>query len=413
MKTLAWLQQSLSRKQPQPADLRFAQINTLVVKVTNRCNLDCLYCYENIQKKGQDMSMEVFVALAERVFQGTQAPEVLFLFHGGEPMLLPAAWYEQACAAARKIAKRLGKRAKFAMQSNLVSLTPAKITMLRDLHIELGISFDGIAERFASMRNQEAKVMENYWRLREANVKTGILTTINHQNFAHFDTICRFLVKEAKVNHFKANVVSSVGRGYGLANLSATQIFEAQRAIFEFMIETQGKVLTEYNLCLALNRFFDPSKRSATTTLCHEKRCGAGSQVLGITTTGDLLPCGRFQWDDHTYHLGNLTENDQANTFKQKVDRFHDLVPQNWFDCPTCPAKAICAFGCQAFIVRSQAQANVECLPTKMLFQYLTENQERLRPIWENGQQARSKPQAGFKVKDKLGNYRYYQIQET
>lgn len=39
-------------------DARFHNVESLIVKITHRCNLDCAYCYEHITK-GSDMPLEV------------------------------------------------------------------------------------------------------------------------------------------------------------------------------------------------------------------------------------------------------------------------------------------------------------------------------------------------------------------
>ncbi len=378
-------------------DARFRNVSTLVVKVTHRCNLDCQYCYEHITRKGEDMSLETFQQLADRVLHYSIQPTITFLFHGGEPSLLPNSWYEQAIEYAHKQAEVYDKTARFSMQTNLVSLTQEKIDLFRKYQIQLGVSLDGTADARDSMRGRESRVFQNYLRVREANVSCGILTTINHSNYNKFDRICDFLVHTANVKHFKANVVTNVGAGYHLPALKAEHIFEAQRAILEYMIATEGRLLTEHNLNVELERFFatDTERQKLTNTLCHEKTCGAGKSVIGVTPKGDLLPCGRFQWNDEAYFLGDVHSDISRNSirrFDKTLAQFQALVPSTWDDCGSCAARKICTFGCQAFIVRSKEQANVDCLPTKMRFAYYEENRERLVPVIRAMKNARRAP---------------------
>lgn len=387
-----------------PQDTRFKNVSTLVVKVTHRCNLDCQYCYEHITKKGDDMSLETFRTLANQTLKNTVKPGVTFLFHGGEPTLLPNDWYEQAIAYARQQAEKYNKTVRFSMQTNLVGISQTKIDLFRKYRIELGVSLDGTADAEESMRGKESKVFQNYLRVRQANVLCGILTTINHSNYNTFDRICAFLVEKANVKHFKANVVTNVGAGYHLPALKAEQIFQAQQAILEYMIATEGRKLTEHNLSVELKRFFatDDERSQMPATLCHEKKCGAGKSVLGVTPKGELLPCGRFQWNDEAYFLGNIHPKVTKNSiraFDKTLAQFHALVPETWDDCAQCPARKICTYGCQAFIVRSKQQANVDCLPTKMRFAYYEANRERLLPVIQAIRNARKAPR--FRVRAK------------
>jgi uncharacterized protein len=358
----------------------FAQVSTVIVKVTHRCNLDCLYCYENITKQGEDMHLATFRQLASQVLQASQKHEITFLFHGGEPLLLPNAWYEEAIQTAQDLAYQHKKRVHFTMQSNLLGLTEAKINLLQTHKIALGVSFDGVMED--TMRGGEAKVLANFLRVRQARISAGILTTINAQNYQHFDKICHFLHKDVGLRTFKANVVTPVGAGLAMEALDASQIFEAQHAMLEYMIATEGKALIETNLMREIKRYFatEEERLREPQTLCHEKRCGAGSTVVGITPQGDITPCGRFAWNEQAYFIGKLGE-DSPTEYSAKLHKFHALVPQNWYDCDACPAKRICGFGCQAFIVRSRSKANVDCLPTKMRYAYYEANAERLKNV--------------------------------
>lgn len=394
-------------------DLRFRHISTLIVKVTHRCNLDCLYCYEHITKTGEDMSIDTFKRLVDTTLESSQEREILFLFHGGEPTILPNEWYEQAIDYALQKGKNTQKQVQFSMQTNLLGLNQAKIDLFQRYKIQLGVSLDGLDTAGQTMRGGEDRVFHNYLKIRTAGIPAGLLTTINHSNYDKFEAICTFMQHQAQVRQFKANVVTPVGRGHHLQPLQPEQTFEAQRAILEYMIATKGQLL-ESNLMTEIQRFFaaESERKQMPATLCHEKRCGAGATVLGVTPAGDLLPCGRFQWNDSAYFLGNLTaEASQETTqdFQTKVNQFHDLVPQTWYDCGACEARKVCGFGCQAFIVRSREQANVDCLPTKMRFAYYRQNRRRLMPVLE-AIQTLQKPVAptAFQIKNKAGEVKRY-----
>lgn len=366
-------------------DPRFRDVSTLVVKVTHRCNLDCSYCYENIAK-GDDMSLSTFKHLVYTALCSTRASKLTFLFHGGEPTLLSSGWFSEAVGYARELAKTLQKEVVFACQSNILSISDEKLELFSNLGIRLSVSIDGPSNLPKPMRGRVATALENYKRACRSGLQPGVLMTINHTNFAHFREICTWLEEELEVRNFKANVVSSVGRGIGLPDLESQQIFLAYYDILEHMIATQGQGVIEDNLELELRRFFaSPDELLAfPSELCRTKKCGAGERVLGITPNGDLLPCGRFQWDDQDYFLGPLDQNafhSSIEAFKDATERFHSLVPSSWSDCGVCEARDICSYGCQAFIVRSKSQLNVDCKPTKMRYAYYEQNRARLEPI--------------------------------
>ncbi|WCL82249.1 radical SAM protein [Saprospira sp. CCB-QB6] len=194
----------------------FSTVSTLIVKVTYRCNLDCLYCYEKVSKTGQDMSIEQFKELVELSLGQTSSDQLTFLFHGGEPTLLPIAWYEEALDYALALSKSLGKRVSFAMQSNLVRLKEEYIQLFQRYKIQLGVSLDQpVFLLDDSQRGGETKVFKNFRRLQAAKVKAGVLATINSSNYPNFYTLCEWLWSEAQQRSFKANVVTPVGLPMG------------------------------------------------------------------------------------------------------------------------------------------------------------------------------------------------------
>ena len=128
-------------------------IHEVIVKVHQRCNLACSYCYvyEHADQSWRDkpavMPAEVFDAVARRL--GAHARDhglrqVRMVLHGGEPMLLGAAALgrlaEQVRAAAPPDCEvRVG------MQTNGVLLTEQALRELRRHDITVAVSVDGVA----------------------------------------------------------------------------------------------------------------------------------------------------------------------------------------------------------------------------------------------------------------------------
>lgn len=364
-------------------DFRFQNIETLIVKVTHRCNMSCSYCYEDIIN-GSDMDLHVFYHLVDKAFENTTSPSINFILHGGEPTLMKNEWFNLAVEYAEKKALSCNKRCDFSLQTNLLNVSEAKLNLFKYLNIKLGVSLDGPSKIGKTMRGREDKVLENYFLARELGLKVGVLMTINQSNYSQFDLILDWLENDLKINHFKANIIYPVGKGINLDSLYPEQIFEANHQIYNYLINTKGEKVIEENSTLELFRFFSETEGNQRDTICHEKVCGAGKKVLGVTPKGDILPCGRFQWNDDTYFLGTLFEDyDTGKNYSDRVSDFHSLVPENWYDCQNCQAKKICSFGCQAFIVRSKARANIDCLPTKMRFAFIQANKDKLYPVYQ------------------------------
>ncbi|CAD7705300.1 unnamed protein product [Ostreobium quekettii] len=350
----------------------WSNLEFLVVKVTRRCNLSCSYCYEDIGS-GSDMTLDTFMRMADAAFDSTDRDRVGFLFHGGEPTLLDVGWYRAAMDYADGVARGAGKTAEYTIQSNLVRLDQPFLDLFLERGVSIGVSMDGPPEMNDDSRGAGSAVVRNFMRAKSAGLQVSVLATINHSNWNRMPEVIHWLRTDLGERRFKANVAYPVGAGLDAQPLTGEQIFKARKDILDHMLETGGNGVIEANLERELIKFAD--KRGCGKSLCDGQLCGAGSRVLGVTPEGNLLPCGRFEWNDRAWSLGNIgqTDEDAFRSRGEQLRRFWGASDYNWADCGTCRARHMCSYSCQAFVVRSKRQLNIECAPTLSLYDYLVE----------------------------------------
>jgi uncharacterized protein len=123
----------------------------VVLKVAERCNLACPYCYyfyqENELHKGSAafMSEETARAVAAFLRQGVQEQHIEHLYiglHGGEPTLLPKARFDQICTILREALSDV-TTVHFGMQTNGTLLDEEWIELIDKHHVVVGVSIDG------------------------------------------------------------------------------------------------------------------------------------------------------------------------------------------------------------------------------------------------------------------------------
>src|SRR5882672_9388635 len=86
-----------------------ARINTVLLKIASRCNLDCNYCY--VYRMGDDgwreqpkkMTVETASIVAHQLAKLASVQERSFsvVLHGGEPLLVGAVHLSKICRALR------------------------------------------------------------------------------------------------------------------------------------------------------------------------------------------------------------------------------------------------------------------------------------------------------------------------
>ncbi|MCI5123246.1 MAG: radical SAM protein [Candidatus Electrothrix sp. AR5] len=374
-------------------DPRFSSIRLAVIKLTNRCNIKCKYCYEDILANGKDMTTEIFQKIVQTLLASSSESKLSLLLHGGEPTLLSEEWFEENLEKTHELSCYYKKEVKVDIQSNLIDLTDSKIEIFKRFNVNIGGSVDNPNYSTEYLRPLSTKAYDNYLRLKNKEVRVGILSTINQSNLDIMGEFCDWLSTSLNEKSFVANVAYSVGNGDSLISPKAVDIFNAQKDIINYMINSDG-IFFEHNLSEEIILFFEcyKAQRKRPGSLCNDMYCGAGSKVLSFTLDGDILPCGRFAWSDSNHYLGNINSRPLISFFKKKKEQFHKLNSEIWKRCSSCKAKAICNFGCRAFIARSKCIYNIECEPTKLRFEYYCQIEEKLQKLYEQICNFKSRP---------------------
>jgi uncharacterized protein len=113
----------------------------LLVKVTRQCNLRCGYC-NDWRAASPTLSLENFERLCKTALNDTLHPGVVFVWHGGEPTLVPVDYYEEVLQIQGRNNVR-GKQIVNVLQTNAAHLSNRWIDFLKRENLGLSISLDG------------------------------------------------------------------------------------------------------------------------------------------------------------------------------------------------------------------------------------------------------------------------------
>jgi len=156
----------------------------LIVKVTRQCTLRCRYCHDWRGSREQVMSFPVMAhviasALAEH-------DRVDFIWHGGEPTLLPISFYEKALLVQARL-RRPGQKIGNSIQTNATKLTRAWARFFRANEIQVGVSIDGPARlhngnrRTPSGKGSYERVIQGLSLLKEHEVRFSGLVVVDEE----------------------------------------------------------------------------------------------------------------------------------------------------------------------------------------------------------------------------------------
>jgi uncharacterized protein len=331
-------------------------LQTVVLNVTNQCNLSCSYCYEygedRIAEEGKTKFMDEETARRTvdlLLEQSTGRRSVHLTFFGGET-LLNFKVVKSTIQYARSRALEEGKLVDFSMTTNATMLTSDIIGFLAENNVGVTVSIDGPKEqhdRFRTFHNGKGSYDVVAPKIKEL-IKThrtrpiGARVTLTAQ-VVDVKKIYRHLIEEMGFDEVGfAPVTTSPVRLYALGNNGLDNVLEQFTELaYEYL---------EYALQDKHHGF---SNVSDTLQELHQGvskayPCGAGLGLLGVSPGGDIGLCHRFV-DSPVGKIGHIDSGIDREAQARHLSRGHI---DNKYDCHTCWARPVCSGGCyhEAFV---------------------------------------------------------------
>lgn len=303
----------------------FSPFHLMAKPSGSRCNLDCAYCYYLEKEKLYGRKrMEMSDAMLERYVREyitlQPADEVLFTWHGGEPLLRDRAFYERALRLQQQYAG--GKLIINSLQTNGTLLTDDWCKFFVDNAFLIGISIDGTEEmhnryrRTRSRRGTWAQVMRGIELLQKHAVEWNAMAVVNHENVGEPEAFYGFF-QSIDCQHLQFTPI--VERDYAHPDgrhLAAPHEGHATAPMTEMSItpEEWGAFLTRvFDRWLATDigvRFVQIFEATLAAWmgvpggLCTmAPTCG---HALAMEHNGDVYACDHYVFPE--YRLGNLAE---------------------------------------------------------------------------------------------------------
>ena len=322
-------------------------LTTMVLNVTNKCNLACTYCYEYGEDKIVDtqygdqpkfMAEETAKESVEFLLEESRGQEVAHItFFGGETLLnFPV--LQDTVAYARRRAAEEGKRIEFSLTTNATLLRPEIIEWLADNQIRVTISIDGPKEVQDGLRVFhngkgsydviEPKIKELLKRHKTRPI--GARVTLTQKNM---DVLSIFQHLTEDMGFWEvglAPVTTQDQRDYAITSDGKDKMLEQFEILAQEWLEHHGFSNVKDTL------------EEIHKGVSKAYGCGAGLGLMGVATDGDVSLCHRFAGSpEHT--IGSISEGiDREKQEEFLVD--HHIASKT--DCHTCWARPICSGGC-------------------------------------------------------------------
>ena len=329
------------------------------------CNLACKYCYylekNNLYQNSHRhlMSDDMLEQFTRKYIEAQTMPQVLFTWHGGEPLMRSIDFYKKALALQKKYAH--GKQIDNVIQTNGTLLTDEWCEFFAKNHWLVGISIDGPQEYHDHYRVTPAgkpsweKVMQGISLLKKHRVEWNAMAVVNAYNaehpleFYHFfrDNGCQYLqftpIVERLTEHEDGRTLASLAddREIPLADASVTpqQWGNFLCTIFDDWVRHDvGKMFVEIFDCTLANWM------GVLPGICaYSKECGHAGVM---EHNGDVYSCDHFVFPE--YKLGNIRDQSLIDMlYGEKQQAFsrlkHTSLPRQ---CKECDMEFACHGEC-------------------------------------------------------------------
>ncbi len=319
---------------------------------TDRCNLNCGYCYipEALRRDGEHMPQERLLQalemlkayFSEHLPEGTR-PQVIF--HGAEPMLNRDAVFAGI--------ERYGDDFVFGIQTNGTLLDDEAIAFLTSRGVSVGLSLDGpvaeVADR--SRRNWAGdgvseKVVAALERLK-GYPNYSVICTATLDNMEALSDTVDFLhaldVPTCMLNPVRCTLPRSRTSKPEDGVLSEHYLKALDRTYS--LYEKTGRKLVVANFANVLISILAPAARRL---MCDISPCGGGRCFFALSAAGDLFPCSEFigipEFCGGNLFAGELRAALESPAFLKVTGRtIEEIEP-----CNRCAVRHFCGSPCPA-----------------------------------------------------------------
>ncbi|MBL8752223.1 MAG: quinohemoprotein amine dehydrogenase maturation protein [Planctomycetes bacterium] len=331
---------------------------TLVLNVTNKCNLSCTYCYEYGEdrltagdgskgtgkpKMDDDTARQSIDFLLRSC---GDRPQVSITFFGGETLLnFPA--IKAATEYAEEQAKAKKKRVHYSLTTNATLLTDEVVDFLTRHRFGITISIDGAQQDQDRHRTFQKGVgsfdviAPRIRHLLATNKERkgrsiGARVTLT-AGASPAPATYRFLTQELGFDEVGfAPVTAGLGREYALGEKG-----------YEKLLREFGELAEDYVAAALRNETHGFANLGDLLRELHQgvnkaHPCGAGLGLLGVSTEGELGLCHRFV-ESKSHAVGNVTQGIDESVRTAFLTQAH--IDQKT-DCTQCFARPLCAGGC-------------------------------------------------------------------
>ena len=297
------------------------------VSITDKCNLNCQYCYANDGSHMKDMGLSEFKYILDKL---DKAGILSIILTGGEPLLHPNINEILDYSIRKKITVLL--------LTNLSMIDTLDLELLKTPYFAFQISLNGVWDNERQNNKELMKTVNNYMKIKE--LKIPIIVTIVIDNVKiNLESLFKFL-ENYEITSVRFGLLINLGRNKQTEGINnyIKYVQEATYKIAEYKKQHPNlffTVQTEYV------EYMDPyiARRAVL--------CEAGISELFVDKNGDVFPCPLFK-SFKDFFCGNILNDSVSEIWNSHVMDKMRKISLEQMGCNSCNNR--CGVWCRGLV---------------------------------------------------------------
>ncbi len=313
---------------PPPPSPDENPLRSLYIHMTDRCNLQCIYCYNQGYRESTDKLQELDMDTLQQLLDDAAELSVKsVVFTGGEPLL------RRESIEAANYARKLGIKTTCLTNGSLLTRRAGEAAKAFD---QIVVSFDSwVAEENERIRVgcQPERISTGIRDMVESGVDVTIRPVITKHNVESMAGFPEWAERELGCTSFQPALCSPISADdIGLLDfLPSLESYRQAKQGFKRALKTLGK-----------------GNKRELPTKTRTAQCGAGTGMLSIAPNGDVFPCQCLHIDGKA--AGNIHQQPLESIWRTSpvLAQFRQERTEPFSACHDCAVQGLCTLNCRA-----------------------------------------------------------------